>query len=499
MMRWTVDAQVGTSRVLAGLVAVVVAAFGIYFMLATTSPVVMSDGWYFVDAWLIPWQDGSFTVADLWAKRHGNHAQPIAALIFLANAAWFGLDMSYETMAAIVIASGFAALLYALARREAPQLSPHARAWLLAAIVCIVFSINAKDKIAWSIVGLFYIGHCLGLLFLCHVARQRDALRPFLLFVLATGLCVLVDTTGLLWCVAAMGCLLLGLPHADKRERLRIGGAILLLAISIGVYLVGYRWLAPPPDGPPQASLGTALAFILSQLENVVTLLWAFGTAYARQDRLAPLMGPAAAYAVSVLLTLACLVSHAWMWWTLLRMRMSAGRFVAGGLALFAYGTLAGIALQRVPQMGWEYVLQPRYGVFYDFLLLAPILCWACRSPSLSPASLGSRAASTLLLALPCVLALVWIPVGRAEIPWIRAYNTDIAQDTWQLLQEPEQLPGDCNPFVVTCGFPEEVRSRLAQSLVGAGLNLASEEFRNRHGLHANESGELELAEDLTR
>lgn len=476
--------RAGLSIGAAWLVAAVVAAFGIHYILATTNPVVMSDGWYFVDAWLIPWQDGSFGLADLWAKRHGNHAQPFAALLFLANAHWLGLDMAAETVVAIAFAATFCVLLDRVARRDAHALPRTTRAWFLAAIVCIVFSINANDKIAWSIVGLFYLGHCLGLLFLCVVANQREALQPVALFAAALGLCVAIDTTGLLWCAASIACLVATLPRATPTERRRHLASIGLVALALAVYLPAYRWLAPPADGPEMPPIASALSSLAAQAGESWKALLPFGAAYARSERLALLLGDGPARVATFALVALGVVCHVWMWRQAFVARANRGVFLACGLALYAYGTIAGILLQRVPLQGWDYLLQPRYGVFYDFLVLAPMLAWACRP---SPAQASDRRARlvgpAVFLLLPCVLALGWMRIGRIETPWIQAYNEDIARDTWALVLDPETLPEDCNPFVSICGWDLATRRRLVAALADHELNLASRTFRERHDL----------------
>lgn len=465
---------------LAWLVAAVVAAFGIRHILTTANPLVMSDGWYFVDAWLIPWQDGTLTLADLWAKRHGNHAQPVAALLFLANAKWLGLDMWAETLVAVGLAAIFCWLLIHIARRNGDALTPVARAWVGAAIVCVVFSINAQGKLSWSLVGLFYFGHCLGLLFLVLLAMQRERLRPVPVFGAALLLCVLIDTTGLLWCAAAIACLAAASLRADAGERRRQVAAIGLVAFAIAIYVPGYRWLAPPPDGPAPDPMSTALLALASQGEGAWKLFLPFGTAYARTERLATVIGPGLAQVGVIVLAVVCLAAHLWMWSLAWRRRAGRGLFVAWGLALYAYATIAGIALQRVPQFGWDYLVQPRYGVFYDFLLLAPILAWACRPAAPVGSEIARRAGFALLL-LPCVLALCWFRIGFLEVPWIRGFTEDVARDTWQLMQDPARLPEDCNPFVVVCSWDEQTRRRLIGALVAHELNLASPGFRRRH------------------
>lgn len=466
------------------LIAAIVFFWGVYYVLETTTPTIKSDAWYFVDAWLIPWQDGSFTLADLWAKRHGNHAQPLAAILFLANAHWLGLDFTIETLLALLLAAGFAAGLVVLARTHAPHRTPLELAWFAAAVICVVFSINAKDKLSWSIVGLFYIGHCLGLAFLLLVASLRERRSRWVLPALSLLLCALLDTTGILWCCAAIGVLLLDAVATRPRRWRTPMASAMGIAAAIAIYLMLYKLLAPIPDGYPTSPSLDAFEGLAHLPEALWHLTSPFGAALAHPDRLASTW-PRIAGPVTVALTLLVLAAHAWIWWGILSGRGSPGRssFVAAGFALYAYACIAGVVVQRVPEHGWSYLLQPRYGVFYDYLALAPLLAWFCASPGPGIRSRRRRTLPLLGCMLPCMFALSWIKTGWLELPWIKDYNDKIARDTWSLLLDPATLPADCNPFVSLCGLTAQDRATLVRAVRVGELNLSSPWFRMRHGL----------------
>lgn len=484
MRRAAVALQAGLAGVGLALplaLAAVVFWFAVYYAMQTSSPLLQQDAWWFVDAWLVPAQEGSLTLADLWAKRVGNHAQPLAALLFLANAKWLGLDFGMETALGLALATAYCGLLLALARRHAATPSALHAAWVAAAVVCIIFSVNSKDKLSWSLVTLFYMGHLLGLALLWTAARARSAPPPGVLAGAAFAVCALVDTTGVLWSAAAAGVMLLTRPSEARPDRRRIARGSLALLGGVAAYLLLFRLLAPVPIGPALASPLDALPMLAQQLDAAWYLAMPFGSALAHPDRLGQLLGEGAHDGLVLALAAACGLAHGWLWWVALRRPTNPGFATACGLALFGYATIAGILLQRVPEMGFPYLVQPRYGIFFDLLWIAPILGWACR-----PAQAETRAfrlGAAGLLVLPCALSMLWLDWAWTEIQWIRAWNGRMARDTWLLLKDPAEVPADCHPHVVVCAWPQPVRERLLDALRRGGLNIASPQFRAAHDL----------------
>jgi hypothetical protein len=478
------------SRALPWALAALAVASATYYVLHHATPHVIEDGWYFVEAWLVPWQDGTFTPADLWAKRPANHAQPLAALLFLANARWFGLDFSAEAAIGLALAFGYGLALLALARRAAPARPPLAFAWFAGVVFCVLFSLNASGKLTWSLVGLFYLGHLGGLALLAWVAARRRAPSPPALFGAALAMAGLFDTSGVLWCLAAAAMLLLTRSEGAPVPR----GRALRGALAIGAALLAYRllfaWLAPPMDGEPLPSLALSLAGLWQRSADAWQVLLPFGAALAHPYRLQQLYGEGDYTAWVLLLALPCLAAHAALWWVALRRPVGHGYAVACGLALFAYATLAGIVLQRVPAFGFDYLLQPRYGVFYDLFWLAPLLAWYCRpiswpAPPAGPALAARRGAIALYCLLPCAAMPLWWQPAWFEQPWVRGWNDAIARDTWRLLRDPERVPADCHPYVLPCRYPAATRRRVIEALRAGPYNVADPHYRTRHGLDA--------------
>lgn len=472
------------------LLAAGVVLFGIYILLMVTTPTVKSDGWYFVEKWLIPMQDGSLGLADLWAKRNGNHAQPITALLFLFNARFLGLDFSAETVVAIAFALGFGALVLAIARHWGEERNQVTQAWFLAFVACLTFSLVAIDKIAWSLVGLFYMGQLLGLAFLLFVAPRQRQPGAWAAFAAALGLLVLLDTSAVLWCAAAMVLLL----AAAGREKLRSGtvtsrALVMPCAIlaAVVVYMLAYKLLAPVPDGPHASSVADAAAALWKQPGEWWKVVQPFAFSVVHPDR-GLALGAGVFHAAFWLAVVACLVAHAWTWIAFFRQPARVGVFVGLGMALVGYASIAGILVQRVPQFGMDYLAQPRYVVFFDLLWLGPALAWMCRgSEPMRALRLAGRAVPVMLV-LACLAAPVWAVQAWRASPYIVIYNQAIAAHTLQLVADPGDVPEDCNPFVVICARSEEDRRRLTQALARDSLNVTSPSFRARHGIPEPES-----------
>jgi hypothetical protein len=462
-------------------IALIVFGFGLYHAIETSTPLIRSDAWWFVDAWLVPWNDGTFTVADLWAKRHANHAQPLAAILFLVNAELIGLDFRIETVFAAMLASIYAVMLLLLARDTRIPTSRAAQALIAAAIVCVLFSVNAKEKLSWSLVGLFYLGHILGLLLLRFAATQRANPRPWQLAAATFATCALIDTTGVLWSLAAMSVLLLAPADGARARGNRLLGGAAAMLLGIAEYKGLYALLAPEPDGPASLPITAALQAMLERFDSAWYAALPPGAAILHPDRLALLFGGAQLAGIALLAGALCLSGHVWMWWTALRRGAGVGVAVAAGLSVFAYLTVAGILLQRVPYHGFEYVLQPRYGVFFDLFWIAPILAWACRPPA--PAAVATRAMAASLCALPIVAAVLMLSVGKREIPWIQGWGEGLVRDTWTVLRDPVAVSVPCHPELALCDWPLPVRQRIVAAIQAGPYNLASPRFRARYGL----------------
>ena len=465
------------------VIGLVVYAVGVRHALETATPLLRADGWWFVEAWLMPWQDGTFTLADLWAKRHGNHAQPITAALFLLNAEWFGLDFAIETLIGIGFATVYCALLLTMIWRTSGRRDARELAWAGCALVCILFSINSSEKLSWSLVALFYMGHILGLAMLVLVARESPLRKPQWLLLASFVMCVLLDTTGILWCLAAAGVLIVVRFERTRLHWRARAASVLSIIVGIVLYQIGYAIFAPPQAGPPSPSILEAMRAISGGIGVLWYGLMPPGAAMLHPNRIDVLLGKDDHVGIVLALSAICLSAHLWLGAMLLRKRVDTGFAVAAGLAFFAYLTLVGMLLQRVPFFGFEYLLQPRYGVFFDLFWIAPVLAWSSR-PDRSESRMLRLGARAVLL-IPIVIAVLLFGVARKEVPWVRGWNDWIARDTWALMRDPAQPPANCNPNLMLCGLPLEVRENVVRTLEAGPYNIASPRFRAEHGLDA--------------
>src|SRR6185312_14543864 len=99
-----------------------------------------------------------------------------------------------------------------------------------------------------------------------------------------------------------------------------------------------------------------------------------FGAVVVSPNRLRDLYGVADFWRWLVPAAMLVAVGHAWFWREFFRRDDTRLTFVAGGLMLFFYATVAGILWGRVPRFGFDYFMQPRYFIYYAPQLVAMLM-----------------------------------------------------------------------------------------------------------------------------
>ena len=127
----------------------VLAANVLLFTYFNSVPYVKSDGWRFIDIYLIPWSEGALRFADIF-KDH--HPQPLTAVLFIINAEFFGLRMDYEAIFGLmfVILSSFI-LVRELEKRNVSKFH-------LIVVAVISMSLLSVNIYTWSLVTIGYVG-----------------------------------------------------------------------------------------------------------------------------------------------------------------------------------------------------------------------------------------------------------------------------------------------------------------------------------------------------
>jgi hypothetical protein len=466
------------------------------------NPLVHADSWYFLDAFVEPWDSGELGWRDFFIKRGSNdHAQPLHRLGLLLNLETRDLDFGFEARLAMLGLSLIVLLLLGLGithlRREARAAPPDApfrwQAVLpLVLLPAMVASLNSHEIYYWSLVNFFHVSLLPALLLIALVcwrfrpeAEANDALWVGPLVGLASFVVQLaLDGAGLLAAAALMAVL------AWAGWRLRQARRALLLAAWMLAGMLTYR-------------LGYAALFSLTDVAEVATTADAIAYLIAHRHEAAHwLMHPAVASLVHPMhlpfwvdgtsasrlrdaIGLLVLALHALFWWSLVRQRRPAPlSLFAAALMLLVYGMVAGILLSRLPQFGSDYLLQSRYVAFYQLANAALLLHLVV---VLARSNVRTDRVHSVAIVL-VVLGGVWLQALLAQraweqAPYIRQYIRDMAGNVLCLAEHPGLATPTCQPGNAICATGPDTRDRLVTLLQRRALNLFAPGFLERHDL----------------
>lgn len=449
----------------------------VYWM---ASPLVRGDEWYYTDTLLKSYLDGHLGLIDLFSKRGpGENAQPINRLVLLALVRWFQMDFTVQGLLGACLAIACVGLLTFLAWREPrPAGQPDwARTLLPLGLGAVILSLNARADYGWPLVtALVYTG-TLGISLYFYLAADLSEKGAWLrLGLLTFATLVLLDTFATLAVLGAVLLMLTRVPGSARRWR--TAATALATFAGLVIYQRLFTWLTGTANSP----LG--IRDLLGAANNVVHNL-----DIAWQIVVVPFGGalfeppPHHPYAWPILGLLAVLMwpLHVWFWWRFKSERRNRVAFLAGGLMLYCYATIAGMVVDRLPRYGFDYVLQPRYVAFYQLQLLALLLMW---SRSGLP-RFGARH-YPVWVGAACAL-LLCLNVQTAISAWgfrsdIARYDQQVVSQIQALAADPAHPPEDCLPDITPCRWPEKKRREVLQILQDHQLNVFSPEFRARHG-----------------
>lgn len=460
------------------------------------NPLVHTDSWYFLDAFVEPWAEGSLGWQQFFEKRDSSdHAQPLHRASLWLNLEWAGLDFRFEAVIGLIGLSLCVLLLCLLAwrhlRRHAqPGASARAISVPLLLLPAMALSLNSHEIYYWSLVNFFHLSLLPALLLMAFVCWQFGATdakvrRGSLVLAMALSLLVQValDGAGLLAVAALLPVLVwAGWRHGQWRRALAFALAIV---VGLLVYRGLYASLMPPVADSQSGGLLPALAWLREHASEAWRWLLLPATASIVQPLHLPFWLPQVALApVQYGLGVLVLAAHAAFWWSQLRDRQPAPlSLFAAALMLLSYGMLAGILLSRLPVYGTEYLLQSRYVAFYQLAnsaLLLQLLVVLARAPRLSRVP---AAALGLLLVAGLSLQVLLSQRAWEQGVHIRQYSRDMASNLVCLGAHPGQAAPVCQPGNVICQSPPEHRDRLFALLQSRQLNLYAPGFLDRHGL----------------
>lgn len=445
------------------------------------NPLVSSDAWYFIDAFLQHALDVGPSIADFFVKRDvTDHAQPLVKALLLFNAQWLGLDFVFEAIMGLVFAFATFVILVAGTWADARKMQPP---WLhglaIASIAAVLVTFNSGLVFSWSLVTLSYIYYAFAALGGVFAWRALVHRRYTGLLVSSLLTAFLFDDVGILISTAVIIALVLAAAktHRWRRGLLAIGLVVMseLAYLAVSHAYLQPAALSPGDDGGILAAVQRMWALRVGALEIGRIVL---GTTLAHVFQLTYYF-PGREWSVQAGLAAIALLAHGWFWWRAWRCTWNAPLFLAVALMLFFYAMVAGIIYVRVPEYGINYLHDPRYAVIY--LLSNVSLILMVLGQPLRTANTIVRAMVVLSLTLLIALQVLLANFTWYEAPFLASYYHQMARE--MLVLGEGRMPASCVPILTVCQMPPEKREAAMAFLKQHHLNIYSREFVSRYGL----------------
>lgn len=467
----------------------------LFYTIWICNPVIGRDAWYFLDVFISKHLDGSLQWTDYFVKRGAyDHSQPLQKLLLALNTDWFALDFLYDALVGFVGMVVTCVYLIVIAIGTVQRRVRSSEACLISLIPLLLFSLNSVEIYAWSLVIMFYAVLPFALLLFSSSYRPGGAWRLVSIFFATIFCLVVMDNGGVLVCLVAVAALMLE-ARRGGRWRTTIERTAPIV-VGIVLYRAIYALLIPP--FPSEAAGGPIQ--ILNSLTAHGDQAWKWAVLPAAAsvvhlDSFVTVIGHLG-YASMVAAGLMVVALHATFWISVLRTRAGRyGTFMASCLMLYVYLATAGVVAERVPEYGWNYLLQHRYIAFYQLANIALVLQWLSArkaEPGATPSQIDRfrRCTQRLRRLLPAatLTVVVLLQMGLSFHAWyqgryIRAYNEGMAQTVFCLASHPEIEVPACEALHPVCGWRPEVRNRLVGLLKDHQLNVFSKDFQLRHAM----------------
>lgn len=453
-------------------------------------PLVQSDAWIFLDTYIRKYLENGFGWKDLFLQgRSSDTNLPLHKLITLFEINHFHLDYKVEGLIGTAAGVALVGALMLTPAGSRPMRWRAASLALLAWLAMCTLSLDSTNVYTWPLATMWFLNLLIVALYFVYMARATVGPRGSFLATLLLG--ILVDEVALITVAAAV----LALAHRDVRpvrnRGLQAAGAILGLAVVRGAYawFNAANGVAADPSGP--GMLHGLISIVASH--GVYLALVPLGDSLVHQSvrtEWFPHDGDAVGTAIGAVLALA----HVWFWWRAFALntpvagRALPTRRLAIALMLFFYGTVAGIALQRIPEFGIAYLHQPRYVIFYQLNLCAlGLMAYAeyCLLGQFRRRVAGAAA----VVALLAMSVLQWNLGVRAwdHAKYLSVYVEGTAQTMGQIAANPAQQV-QCSDILRVCDFPPWKRRELMYLLQNYRLNVFNEDFQALYRLRPTPS-----------
>lgn len=456
---------------------------------ATGIPLVQADAWSFLDTYLRKHLQGDFRFIDFFLQgRSSDTNLPLHKLILLFHTDHFHMDFKVEGLIGVAAGIALVCVLTFSTVGMSPSRWTLSGLGLLAFLTLVTLSLNSTNVYTWPLVTMWFLNLLIAVVYLVYMAKPVVGPLGALLATILLGL--LLDEVAMITVLAAVAALLIQRDARPWRTRLPTAGAALVALLLVRA---GYWWFdaihAVLPELNSTPGLLKNLASLVST-DGLQLFLIPLGDSLVHQSVLAkwyPARETVVGNAIGAVLTLA----HAWFWWEVFRSRdvpiaeSIKVRRISIALMLFFYGTVAGIALQRVPAFGVEYLHQPRYVIFYQMNLAAlGLMAYAVFTGR--PAANRSRpfVGALLMVGLLGLGLLQWNLSLRAwdHAKYLSVYVEGAAVTMGRLAIEPGS-DMQCADILTVCDLATDRRRDLMSLLWKYKLNIFSPDFQALHRL----------------
>ncbi|QZN82700.1 hypothetical protein K5K93_09995 [Stenotrophomonas sp. DR822] len=460
------------------------------FSAAASGPLLQDDSWYFLDAFVSKYFDGTLQPLDIFVQRGASdHSQPLQKLILLFHTKYFDMDFRIEGMigTALGIAWCWLVAREVRASRADGESTGKASLMLIALVYVLGLSLNSTGIFTWSLVTLGYLPLVLATLYFSAGMRSAEASKPATLFFTTFLLGICIDEIAIIVVVAALitGALLPAIPY---RRKIHCTATVISGLVVARIFL-WYVSIRGHPNEPLLTSSHSLVDLLLSP-GAFKGLMIPFADSLLHYDHLVKTV-PAHAETAMMCVAAAVAILHAYFWliiyqaWRKSEIQHSLATAVF--LMLVSYALTAGVIFGRVPIFGWDYLHQPRYVLSYQIGLVAIAVALHFRTVRVSSqATLRHSVERGFVSVIFAALLILQLYVSRDswQLPhYLTSYWQNSALTMQRLAKDPSH-PQGCPSTMPVCEYPESTRSRLMNLLVTRQLNIFSGRFQMRNRLY---------------
>ncbi len=469
-----------------------------YYLSQAMCPLIRSDAWYFLDAFVIKWSGEGFHSADCFVKRSiTDHAQPLNKILLYLNYRIFKLDFVVEALCGFAGLFLFVGIALFLFIRSADVRRHHfiASAMFFVCALMALTSMNTTEFYTWSLVtfelNYFTLSVIAALAIWACANSQKWGLSVSLVLLLVCIMVLSGDTASLIAWAAIFPCILYKGWRSQGRPR-RLCFIILGVgtAIVVSYYTIIYLTSIHPASFCVKSQAGGLLpGFSVGIFIEAFRIV--FSSAVIHQMHLS-FVGSATGRLIEWLVSVVLFFFYVRFFVDLIlsRINFSVYKYFVMFVLMHASVSVVLIMIGRVPEYGVQYLGQPRYILIYQEIPFALLLdyslskCW--------PTQTRAWCFRTFLSWCFCILFILlqsfFCFKAYKALPLISRYFSEQAVAIGYFSRNPEASVQDKSGATgEICRMPPDYRNRLIQFLKTENLNLFNSGFQWSHRFFPNQ------------